>query len=434
MAEISKLEAGASEACTRAGAFALLLSLALASLIPAWIHRHDEIALGRYLTLRLNLAAALDALDENPLWQEWRLKHETESVAIENLARIRVNSTTLAPIEDATPDAAPRQVPDTKAPPAKQPTAAPRTPRRDAAGRASVGSVAGSERLLQVAYGRTQFGPTYTPGDPRAPAPPSGLGLVVGFGEAQQAADYLAQLNDTDLLTRSRNASDFFNLSIYRWVLKRDSLIAQHLRRSEHVATLSGPTDPQSPANFTPAADKTALLNLSLGAVRELARAELPPISNTVKLGADENEVEITPTSLPRSLYGASLFGQLLLFFVVVYFGAFARQATSAAGFPSQETLFGAFVGARSTLAVFLLALCTPLLVSVAILVLSFGATSGSGSFGLALCTALIGLAVFSLYVDLDRKFYFHTLLKRASRVVAQPTTAEPTPPSQPAL
>ena len=59
-----------------------------------------------------------------------------------------------------------------------------------------------------------------------------GLGLEVGFGEVRQIADYLIELNNSDLLTRSRNASDFFNLSIYRWVLKRDNLIAQNLLNS----------------------------------------------------------------------------------------------------------------------------------------------------------------------------------------------------------
>jgi hypothetical protein len=59
------------------GAFALLLSLALASLIPVWVHRKDEMVLGRYLGLRLNLTAALDALDEDPLWQEYKQKHDT---------------------------------------------------------------------------------------------------------------------------------------------------------------------------------------------------------------------------------------------------------------------------------------------------------------------------------------------------------------------
>jgi hypothetical protein len=175
---------------------------------------------------------------------------------------------------------------------------------------------------------------------------------------------------------------------------------------------IAGRTDPGLPDNFAGAADNKALLGLPLSAVRELAKAELPPISNTVKLGRSDNEVELTTSSLPRSLYGASLFGQVLLFFVLVYVDAFARKATSATHFPSQETIFGAFAGSRPTLSVFFLALWTPLAVSIGILLLSYGATSLWGTLGLAVCSVLIGLAVFSVFATLNSRSYFRPLFK----------------------
>jgi hypothetical protein len=405
MGEISKLETTASEACTRGGAFALLLSLALASLIPVWSHRKDEIILGRYLTLRLNLVAALDALDENPIWQEYKLAHDTESVPLKQLADILINSNTLAPFNNS-----PQDTPSTK-PPTPTPRANPSGP-TDPPDHHTGLDVEGFVRIRPAAYHVIQNGPTCKPTDPGCPGPPTGLAFVVGFEEAQQAADYLAQLNDSDLLTRSRNASDVFNFSIYRWVLKRDNLIAQSARKGPlHATKVDGVPNPRAPANFAPAADEAALLNLTLGAVRELAKAELPPISNTVKLGPNEPEVDLTPGSLPRSLYGASLFGQLLLFFVIIYFDAFARKAVSATHFPSQETLFGAFAGARPTLAVFLLALWTPSAVSLGILLVSFGGTSIGGTLGLALCSVLIGLASLSVNASLNSRFYFRPLV-----------------------
>jgi hypothetical protein len=103
MAKTQELETTASEACTRGGAFALLLSLALASLIPMWSDRKDEIILGHYMALRLSLVAALDALDENPLWKEYKLTNQTESVPIVQLANLRLNSTTLAPLNNTSP-------------------------------------------------------------------------------------------------------------------------------------------------------------------------------------------------------------------------------------------------------------------------------------------------------------------------------------------
>jgi len=407
----------------------LLLSLALLSVAPVWIHRQDEIALGRYLGLRLTLVAALDALDEDPLWLEWKLTHETETVPIEQLASIRVNSTTLAPLDNATQGAVPLTKPrsPTRPPDALSPSKPPPIKRRNPAPRTNpgapaalpehsgLGAVGAFGRVQQVAYHLIQNGPTCKPTDPRCPAAPTGLGFVEGLEEIRQAVDCLAQLNDPDLLTRSRNASDFFNLSVYRWVLRRDNLIAQSRfgSASSRVARLHTEPDPRLPANFTPAADKTALLGLTLGAVRELAKAELPPISNTVKLGPSDPEVELTTSSLPRSLYGASLFGQVLLFFVIVYFDAFTRKATSATHFPSPETLFGALSGGRLTLIVFLLALWTPLAASVGILVVSYGATSMRETVGLALCTALIGAAVASAHSSLSHRSYFHSLLRR---------------------
>ena len=149
--------------------------------------------------------------------------------------------------------------------------------------------------------------------------------------------------------------------------------------------------------------------------MRELAKAELPPLSNTVKLGRNDNEVELTTNSLPHSLYGASLFGQFLLFFVIVYFDAFARKVTLATHFPSQETIFGAFAGSRPTLAVLFLVLWIPLAVSVGILLLSYGATSPWGTLGLAVCSALMGLAVFSAFATLNSKAYFRPLFKRGA-------------------
>jgi hypothetical protein len=361
-----ELQASASEACVRGGAFVLLLSLALAGLIPLWSHRKDELILGRYLGLRLNLVAALDALDENPIWQEYNHSHETETAPLEQLMKVQLNSATLAPFNPSV------DLPKS--------------------GSNETGTIPASSGV---------------------PEPPTGLGFVVGFSEIQQAADYLTQLNDSDLLTRSRNASDFFNFSIYRWVLKRDNLIAQsRWKATPPMATVNGQPDAEAPANFAAAADEKVLLGLSLGAVRELANSELPSLANTVKLGRNDSEVEITASSLPRSLYGASLFGQVLLFFVIVYFYAFARNATSATNFPLRETVFGAFAGSRPTLAVFFLAIWTPLAVSLGILFVSYGATSRWGTVGLAVCSGMVGLAVGSVYVSFSRKSYFRGLVK----------------------
>jgi len=75
--EPSKVDTAASNACARSGGFGLLLSTALVLLIPYWIQRPNEIALGRYIMARSNLAFQIDALDTNQIWQVYKTSHET---------------------------------------------------------------------------------------------------------------------------------------------------------------------------------------------------------------------------------------------------------------------------------------------------------------------------------------------------------------------
>jgi hypothetical protein len=375
------------------------------------------VVLGRYLALRLNLAAAIDSLDEDPLWREWKLTNNAEAMPIGQLAKVRVNFTALSRPDSPHQDTLQPDKPP-EGSPTKRPAAAPRSPNNapdGPPGKTEIGALAGIAETRPASFNLLQNGPTCKPTDPGCPAAPTLVSaeVFVQLAVAQQIADFLAQLNDSDLLTRTRNASNLFSFAVYRWAVKRDNLIAQSRFKSGSpiLKSYDGP-DSQSPGNFTPAADTADLLGLTLSAVRELAKAELPPVDDGVKLDANDDGVELTTGSLPRSLYGASLFGQVLLFFAVVYFGAFALGAVSAEDFPEDESIFAAFARTRLSHVVFLVAVWTPLAVSVGILLFSFEATSIWGSLGLACCTALVGTAVVSVYNTLSRKLYFDPILK----------------------
>jgi hypothetical protein len=165
----------------------------------------------------------------------------------------------------------------------------------------------------------------------------------------------------------------------------------------------------QKSGHFVPTLDKDALLNcLTLRDVRELAQFELPTFSNPIQSeGRIQREVDISPSSLmPRDLYIASVLAQLLLFFVIVHFGAFAREAVSSAGFPVQGTLFSAFSGSRGTLLVFLLAVWSPLFVSVAVAVTA-------RKWSLVPYSVLIGCAILFAHLGLQHKSYFRALNPR---------------------
>ena len=70
--EQAKADTAASDACTRSGAFILLLSVVLFLLIPTWKHRQKEIAFAHYASYRLSLELSLGALNDDPTWKTFR--------------------------------------------------------------------------------------------------------------------------------------------------------------------------------------------------------------------------------------------------------------------------------------------------------------------------------------------------------------------------
>ena len=204
----TKMDTTASDLCTRAGAFALLLSMALISLIPYWLQEPAEISLVRYLSLRFNLITAIKQLDNDFYWQKHKVSHEAaESTSIEQLLEVLVESPT-------------SQTNNNKV--QSKPAATPKNKNQQA--------------------------------DMIPPSPPSGLGLSMEIYWIHQIARFLVNLNDSDLLTNSRKAAGLFDYSIYRWALKRDSLIERNkLLSTPPTVTLHGTDGAKQPESFVPA-------------------------------------------------------------------------------------------------------------------------------------------------------------------------------------
>jgi uncharacterized membrane protein (DUF485 family) len=119
--------------------------------------------------------------------------------------------------------------------------------------------------------------------------------------------------------------------------------------------------------------------------------------------------IELSPGSLPREAIDpsiATLAAQILLFFVVMYFGAFSREAVASPTFPAPGTLFGAFSRSRWTLLVLLLALMTPLGTSLAL-------AAATRKWLFAVPDLFISWAVLTVFVVLETKGYFHALNPR---------------------
>jgi len=170
--EPNEVDKAASAACIRSGAFALLLSVVLFLLIPYWKNESNYVALRKYVTDRLNLADALDTLDDSVLWQKYKESHEsTESMSLTQLQAARAELSiqgTAAPATATTPERSPHARDASK-------------PRR---------------ALLK--------GP---------PEPPTNVSVKaveeMEIGELSQIAQHLKSLNDSDTLTRTRRVPNF---------------------------------------------------------------------------------------------------------------------------------------------------------------------------------------------------------------------------------
>lgn len=415
------VETASSEACTRAGAFALLLSIVLFLLIPYWLDRPKRDALRDYLTDRMNLALQIEKLDDDPRWQNYKSADSTlESHSIAELMKSSVvvsssgdkvvfpksgdDAATATQTHAAEPspptsgiDAYVSQHPDTRLP-LDLPDG---TPKRFKPPPAS-GQEAAKPGLKQL------------------PGPPTMVGVTITEGlstnEVSQTAELLRKLNDSEMLTRSVQVSNYFNNSIVRWINKRDMLVYRnYILKSCSKTELEVPHPGTRSRYFVPALYDQALLGcLSVEDVRELVNFESPAgVYNPPQFGERIGEqIDINPGALPRDPYLATILTQILLFFVLMYFYAFARDAVSQTTFPSRGTLFGAFHGTRMSLLVFVMALWTPLLASLVVCV-------ASRQWPIFVCTLLIFAAVVSTHLMLNRESYWVPLMEKAVSIFA---------------
>ena len=250
-------------------------------------------------------------------------------------------------------------------------------------------------------------------GEPRRPAAPTSLTVTtaVEIPEITQIIDLLKKLNDSHLLNESRDYSNFYNFSIARWANRRSSLVYGNI--FAHVCAPKTEIDVPQPGRaadaFVPTMYNDVLLEcLTIRDVEELAQYEGPIVTDPNQIGGRVTaEIQTSVGSLPRDLFWASVFTQALLFFVLVYFSAFAREATSSPTFPLPGTLFGAFSRSRPTLFVLLLALWIPVVASVSVAIVS-------QQLCLAVCSGIIVSAVASVHLVLRQKSYFGALKLRS--------------------
>jgi len=93
--EVNKV---ASEACTRAGAFALLVSVLLFVLCASLQDRKADEALAGYVSARLNLAMFIEELQKNEIWQNYSASLSgADQKPLAQLVRAKVEITPTSP-------------------------------------------------------------------------------------------------------------------------------------------------------------------------------------------------------------------------------------------------------------------------------------------------------------------------------------------------
>jgi len=376
-------------------------------LIPYWAERQNYTALSQYLSYRVNLSYAVESLAADPTWQEYASSHSgAESATVAQLLKTQA---VISGSEVAAANTGPNHSDGATD---KNEASAPGAPQRAPKPRTS--PYGDTDKPKPTAKSPPAQDQNHSPRTILAPpALPTGLQghAMMAINFVPEIANLLGELNNSDRLGRSRQVSNFFDFSIVRWARKRNSLIYGNYISGVCTVTkdMSIPVKGKKSDYFVPQFDNEVLLNcLTIHSVRELAQFELPTVTNPTQLGGRiGREIEVSPNTLPRDAYLATIVVQLLLFFTLIHFGAYAREAVSSPTFPAPATLFGAFARSHWTLLVFLLALWSPL-------VASLGTATVSREWLLWVLSVPNVFAVYSAYRVLHLKSYFQPLYDRA--------------------
>jgi hypothetical protein len=385
----SKVDISASEACTRSGVFALLLSVLCFLLIPYWGSRENEIALKKYVAYRWDLVTTAETIAETPTWRIYKVSHPgAESMSIEQLLEVKVEP---SPIEARAPKAEPRLLKERRNESHPQPT---------------------KEKVQEPAAAPARPNP---PKDVRVTMAPTDLrvSMLRPIDYMARIAELLSLLNDSDTLSRGRRVSRFFDVSIVRWASKRSNLMYGNafsglcIPKTELEILDQSKKSSYGDAYVSKLDDQLVRSCLDFQDVQDLAHFELPSLTNPTPLGSrDWTQIELSPGALPRDPYMATVVVEILMFFALIHFGAYAREAVLSPTFPAAGTLFSAFSRPPLTLLVLLFALWCPLLASL-------GVVATSREWPLWICTALIFHSVLSIHLVLQGKSYFSTLTLR---------------------
>lgn len=294
-----RLNIRCSNACTRAGLTALLLSLLGLWMIPALTKAKELDALLKYVSLRSNLKVMIDELDADSCWQIFTKGKLSQQLSRNwNISRILECRCVL---RLSTPPNQPKALEPSCPPPH---TGDEQQKRSHSDILQDVPIIATSANL------RT--------GDAHAqpvPNPPTNIQIEMPIWQVYQIADMVAGLGDGKVLALARSFSYRYDSSIYRWVALRDRIFLEN--KYKGAPTVTEHTQTQEHLVPTYARDEL-LQNLTMENVRKLSAYEYPDLSEIEIVKGEVGQVHMPWLGISVGITSAPTFVEMGLLFSVI--------------------------------------------------------------------------------------------------------------------
>lgn len=323
----SEFDIRCSNACTRAGLAALLLSaVAVALLQPLEKTQQLNEVLGYYGN-RLAMADALNQLEKDPVWKflksssvgaqaakTWTLGQLLEYKVLDDGKSLRLKT-----------DLPALQLPKTESKKSLSPPTSP-----------------------PAAPG---MAPTISP--PTAPVmSPTNLSVSLDrtIDHLHYIATALTDLADGSKLSLARQYSNRHNREIFRWTRLRSTLIAQNAAKGNVPINIPGPAGNRF---YVPEIQREMLLKyLTMPQIIELINYEPVREYDLDPLLKEQSSLTVPSVGIPLTAIRAASLLEMALVLMTLYFWLYYREAKTSEHFPAPATLFAVF--ARTSLSRFI--------------------------------------------------------------------------------
>jgi hypothetical protein len=332
------LDTRCSEACTRAGTFALLLSAIAISLLSPLVAEYRRTALQNYIGLRVALKGEVDHISANPCWlklsEQLGGMHVTKTLTLTELGKYQCK-------EQSRPDGTEPEL-----------------------------SVQASATTPQKRAYLTWDLPEPQTKKGLPPNPVRNLRIISEYSlpHLNPITKILTQLDENLDVNAARQFSLKFNNSIDRWTTK--------LYRMESRNASS-----EYPSAFT------------LVDIEELSNFELPDAVAYEELRLGQPTIQTPGISYQVQLEAGSVLLEIAVLLTVIYFWIFYEEARVSSTFPAPGSLFAAFGRRPASRLLFYILIAVPGICSL-ILAIWLSVYSSSPYMKLTLVPALLTICL----------------------------------------